>query len=243
MNRHEKQTPRRRRRHWQLRLMAVLAVLGLIAAACGDGDDEGADSTETTESAETTAPATTEADEEEPAGESTDTTAAAEAESTGDLSETLLTAFQADIPEDELDPLIVESLERASAELTDEQLDLAFECWSTLRCEIPGGGEVVVGIADGFGDNTWRKFSLMEAILQALTYPEIGEIIYTNASGDLSAMQTNIRSLSAQGVDIMLAYNDFGPAIYPAFEAAQQEGAIVARRTCRHLLTARRLST
>jgi ABC-type sugar transport system substrate-binding protein len=119
-------------------------------------------------------------------------------------------------------------LERASQPLSEEKMDIAFECWSSLRCEVPGGGDMVLGIADGFGDNTWRKFSFMEAILQALTYPEIGEIIYTNASGDLATMQTNVRSLSAQGADVILTYNDFGPSVYPAYAAAQDAGAVVA---------------
>jgi ABC-type sugar transport system substrate-binding protein len=228
MNNHAHRALRSRQRGWRLRLIAPLAVLGLVAAACGDSDDGDAQPAETTAPAETTVPADTGTDTTEPA-ESTETTAApGETEPAGDLTETLLTAFQAEVPQDELDPLIVESLELASQDLTDEQLDVAFDCWTNLRCDIPGGGDVVVGIADGFGDNTWRKFSLMEAIMQALTYPEIGEIIYTNAGGDLTAMQANIRSLSAQGVDVMLTYNDFGPAVYPAYEAAQQEGAIVA---------------
>jgi hypothetical protein len=40
-----------------------------------------------------------------------------------------------------------------------------------------------MGYADGGGDtvNVWRAVSHMEAILQALTYPEIGTIVSTAA--------------------------------------------------------------
>ncbi len=43
-----------------------------------------------------------------------------------------------------------------------------------------------MGYADGGGDtvNVWRAVSHMEAILQALTYPEIGTIVSTEANFD-----------------------------------------------------------
>jgi ABC-type sugar transport system substrate-binding protein len=68
----------------------------------------------------------------------------------------------------------------------------------------------------------------MEVILQALAYPEIGKIIYTNAHGDLSQMQANTRSLTAQGVKAIVTYDDFGTAMVPIFAAAQRSGAKVS---------------
>ncbi len=38
-----------------------------------------------------------------------------------------------------------------------------------------------MGYADGGGLNVWRQVSQMEAILQALTYPEIGAIVFPDA--------------------------------------------------------------
>ncbi len=127
----------------------------------------------------------------------------------------------------DLDPTVQEAFRRATLELTDEQLDKAFECWSGTTCEI-GDGEVTLGIAEAFGQNQWRKISKMEVILQALTYPEIGKIIFTDAAGDLAKFQSNVRTLASQGARAIVSYNDFGAAALPAFKAAQAQGAKIS---------------
>lgn len=140
---------------------------------------------------------------------------------------TINQAFAAKVPAASLDPVVKASLARASDPLTQAQLDQAFACWKAGKCTI-GSGKVTVGIADGYGDNTWRKFSFMELILQALTHPEVGKIVYTNAHGVLATMQANIRSLTAQGAKAIVSYNDFGPAAASAFAAAQKKGAVAS---------------
>lgn len=127
----------------------------------------------------------------------------------------------------DLDPTVQEAFRRASIELTDEQLDKAFECWSNTTCEI-GDGKTTLGIAEAYGQNQWRKISKMEVILQALTYPDIGKIIFTDAQGDLAKFQSNVRSLASQGAKAIVSYNDFGAAALPAFQAAQQQGAKIS---------------
>ncbi|MGD9955907.1 MAG: substrate-binding domain-containing protein [Candidatus Nanopelagicales bacterium] len=202
-------TPRGRHRSLLLGVSAV--AVSLVLAACGGSSDT---------SSSSSAPATSDSATAS-ASESSSVDSAA-------VAATIKKAFQTDVDQASLDPLIVEALTRASQPLTDAQLDTAFQCWSTNSCDVPGGGDITVGIADGFGDNTWRKLSKMEAILQALTYPEVGKIVYTNASGDLAKMQSNVRSLSAQGAQVILTYDDFGPAMTPGFAAAQSAGATVA---------------
>lgn len=123
--------------------------------------------------------------------------------SAGEVDKTIERAIREPVDRGDLDPLIAEALTRAAAEPSQEQLDQAFECWQQDRCQF-GDGEVTLGIADGFGGNTWREFTRMEINLQALTYPEIGEIIYTDANGEVSQMASNIRSMTAQGVDVMV---------------------------------------
>lgn len=127
----------------------------------------------------------------------------------------------------DLDPTVQEAFRRASIELTDEQLDKAFECWSNTTCTI-GNGSTTLGIAEAYGQNQWRKISKMEVILQALTYPDIGRIIFTDAQGDLAKFQSNVRSLASQGAKAIVSYNDFGAAALPAFKAAQQQGAFIS---------------
>jgi ABC-type sugar transport system substrate-binding protein len=136
-------------------------------------------------------------------------------------------ALGEETPVADLDPTIQAAFQHAAVELTAEQEAKAFECWEGTTCEI-GDGDVTLGIADGFGQNTWRKFSKMEIILQALTYPEIGKIISTDAAGDLNKYLQNVRSLGAQGAKVIVAYNDFGDAALPAFEQVQQQGAFVS---------------
>ncbi|UOY02599.1 substrate-binding domain-containing protein [Blastococcus sp. PRF04-17] len=145
-----------------------------------------------------------------------------------DVQETVSRAFLTDeVQLDDLDPTVQEAFRRATIELTPEQLDKAFECWSETSCEI-GDGEVTVGIAEAFGQNQWRRIAKMEAILQALTYPNVGRIISTDAQGDLATFQSNVRSLAAQGATAIVSYNDFGAAALPAFQAAQQQGAFIS---------------
>jgi ABC-type sugar transport system substrate-binding protein len=167
------------------------------------------------------------------AAPSTSDTASASASASSDVDPAALQAvikqaFLADVPAAELDPLITEALGKATIELTPEQEDIALECWKNNQCDIPGGGDVVVGVADGFGGNAWRKFSKMEIILQALQYPEVGKFIYLDANFDLAKMQANVRSLQASGAKVIVSYNDFGDAMLPTFSQAAKQGVKIA---------------
>ena len=76
--------------------------------------------------------------------------------------------------------------------------DLAMQCWENNGCDTGTGGELKVGLADGFGGNIARQTFKMEFILQALTYPEIGEIGYTDANLDTQKAISDVRSFAAQ---------------------------------------------
>ena len=60
--------------------------------------------------------------------------------------------------------------------------DLALECWQNNGCDTGSGGDLTVAYVEPFGENVYREMSKMEFILQALTYPEIGEIIYKSSN-------------------------------------------------------------
>ena len=51
----------------------------------------------------------------------------------------------------------------------------------TNGCATGTGGKLTVAYVEGFGENVYRQVSKMEFILQALTYPQIGHIIYSSA--------------------------------------------------------------
>ena len=67
----------------------------------------------------------------------------------------------------------------------------------------------------------------MEFILQALTYPEIGEIIYTSShlgSPNQSDPLADFRSAISQGADVIVTYPDIGDAYLPVFQEAKAAG-------------------
>jgi ABC-type sugar transport system substrate-binding protein len=145
----------------------------------------------------------------------------------GTLEKTITQALGTPYPASKLPSVMKQALTTASKPLTKAQLNKAYACWKATSCTL-GKGKLVLGQADGNDINTWRAFAKMNAILQALEYPQIGKYIFTNAQGDLSTFESNIRELVAEGAKMIVAYNTFGSAAYPAFEAAQRDGAFIS---------------
>lgn len=223
----------------RINLIGLVALLSLIVAACGV--DAGVETTTQPEAATTeadTAPTTDGAEPATTAG-STDTT----------TSETGVDNPLADFGEDPgaADPALIEkalgpvdpsdeaswniilaSIARAEQDLDQATIDTAMECWSNQECETGSGGELVMGYADGGGDavNVWRGVSHMEAILQALTYPDIGTIVSTaaNFNEDPAVHANDIRFLVQRGVDFIVGYPDVGVALAEAVAEAEAAG-------------------
>ena len=106
--------------------------------------------------------------------------------------------------------------------------DLALKCWKNNGCKTGTGGKLTVAYVEGFGENVYRQISKMEFILQALTYPEVGEIIYTSAKSDLNQALTDFRAAISKKVDLIVTYPDFGDAMLPVFKEATNAGIPVA---------------
>jgi ribose transport system substrate-binding protein len=106
--------------------------------------------------------------------------------------------------------------------------NLAYRCWKSNSCSTGTGGKLTVAYVEGFGENVYRNISKMEFILQALTYPEIGRIIYTSARSNPQQALTDFRAAIAQGVDVIVTYPDFGDAMLPVFREATAKGIPVA---------------
>jgi ABC-type sugar transport system substrate-binding protein len=102
--------------------------------------------------------------------------------------------------------------------------NLALQCWKNNGCSTGTGGKLTVAYVEGFGENVYRQISKMEFILQALTYPQIGKIIYTSAHSDLQQALTDFRAAIAQKVNIIVTYPDFGDAMIPVFKEATAAG-------------------
>jgi ribose transport system substrate-binding protein len=124
--------------------------------------------------------------------------------------------------------IVLASIARADQELDQAIIDKALECWAEQSCDTGTGGELVMGYADGGGDtvNVWRSVSHMEAILQALTYPEIGSIVSTAAdfNQDPEVHANDVRFLVQSGVDFIVGYPDVGIALAGAVSEAEAAG-------------------
>jgi ABC-type sugar transport system substrate-binding protein len=118
------------------------------------------------------------------------------------------------------------ALYRAGLPVDQAKMDLAVKCWKEKICETGTGGPITVALADGFGENFWRQMTHMEFILQALTYPEIGKIIYITSLGDTARSVTDFRGLVAQDIDIIVGFPDAGEALLPAVREATEKGII-----------------
>jgi hypothetical protein len=193
-------------------LLAVLAAaLVGVAAGCG-GEDEAAP--ETTAPVETQAPETTPAETAPAETGAADTGAAAEGGENpfgatltdGEFGESYnpdpalveqALGGVASLPEDPMErDVMLAGIARASEEVDEAK---ALECWKNNGCDTGTGGDITVGLADGFGGNVARQLFKMEFILQALTYPEIGEIIYTDSNLDTQTASSDGRMWGEKG--------------------------------------------
>src|SRR5690348_3762744 len=94
--------------------------------------------------------------------------------------------------------LILAAMKRAEQKV---DLNLAYKCWKEGSCDTGTGGKLVLGDADGFCGNVWRKVTEMEIILQALTYKQIGKFMYTCANLDTQKAISDFRGLISQGAN------------------------------------------
>jgi ABC-type sugar transport system substrate-binding protein len=187
-----------------LSLGAAAAAFALVLAGCSASDGGGG---------------------AESSGITIDTSFEADPAATQDLVDL---AFGVETAVDSLPAEAVTGFERATAELTDEQVQTALDCWKQPECTI-GDGPVHIGIFNAV-DNLWQTTAVMDIILQAMTYPEVGKISYSFVA-DLPSAQAAVRSLAAGGANIIIGYNAFGQAMAPVFQEAQAAGAVVATYT------------
>lgn len=191
----------------RIRIICTVAVFALVVAACG-GDDGG----DTTATEPGGATGTTGEGPLAEFGESTDADPALVERAMG--------------PVEEVPDIVLASIARAEQDLDQATIDKAMECWAATECDTGTGGEITMGYADGGGLNVWRQVTRMEAILQALTYPEIGTMMFRDAqwNTDPSVAAGDIRFLIQAGVDFIIGYPDQGTNIADAILEAKAAG-------------------
>jgi ribose transport system substrate-binding protein len=110
----------------------------------------------------------------------------------------------------------------SGAMAADTKIDIGADI--TKMC---GTKPIRVGIADGYGGNTWRKIVLAEIKDEAAKCPNIKDVIYLDAAGDPQKYNGDINSLVAQNIDVILTVPDFAEASFPAYRSAVKAGVVV----------------
>lgn len=188
-------------------MVGLLLVIALIAAACGGDGDNG-----------------------DQAGPPSDYDSGIEgADEFGeryDADPALVTHALGDIDPSDVPDIVLASIYRAGLDVDADTRAIALTCFNNQECDTGSGGPLTLGIADGGRGNAWREVTHMEAILQALTYPEIGTIISTDAQWDFdfTVAEGHIRFLVQSGADFIIGYPDHGSALASAVLEAEAAG-------------------
>jgi ribose transport system substrate-binding protein len=90
-----------------------------------------------------------------------------------------------------------------------------------------GTKPITVALADGFGGNAWRKTSRELFTLDAEKCKNIKKIIYTDAQDNPQKAISDINSLVAQHVNVIVVFADAGQALLPTIEKATAAGVKV----------------
>ncbi len=89
-----------------------------------------------------------------------------------------------------------------------------------------GSKKITLALADGFGDNNWRKVTTGEARNEASQCPSVTKFIYTDGQGNTQKAISDIHGLVAQGVNAMVVFPDAGQAVLPAIREAYKAGVV-----------------
>jgi len=90
-----------------------------------------------------------------------------------------------------------------------------------------GTKKIKVALSDGFGGNAWRKTARKEFEDEAAKCPNITGVAYTDAQGSPEKQIADIRSLTAQGYDVIVVFPDAGEALLKAMRDATNAGVAV----------------
>ena len=89
-----------------------------------------------------------------------------------------------------------------------------------------GEEDITLALADGFGDNNWRKITTAEAENEASKCPAVSEFVYTDGQGDTQKSISDLEGLTAQGVDAAVVFPDAGKAMLPAITNMYKAGVV-----------------
>lgn len=95
--------------------------------------------------------------------------------------------------------------------------------------EVPswcGPDEIVLGMTDGFGGNSWRLVTTESGRDEAAKCPSVTEFLYADGQGDTQKAISDIQGMVSRGVDALVVFPDAGEAILPTLRSAYEAGVV-----------------
>lgn len=89
-----------------------------------------------------------------------------------------------------------------------------------------GPDEIVLGMTDGFGGNSWRLVTTAAARGEAEKCPSVTSFEYADGQGDTQKAIADIQGMVAKGVNALVVFPDAGEAILPALRSAYRAGVV-----------------
>ncbi len=89
-----------------------------------------------------------------------------------------------------------------------------------------GPDEIVLGMTDGFGGNSWRLVTTASARDEAAKCPSVTSLEYADGQGNTQKAIADIQGMVAKGVDALVVFPDAGEAILPALRSAYSAGVV-----------------
>jgi ribose transport system substrate-binding protein len=89
-----------------------------------------------------------------------------------------------------------------------------------------GSTEIVLGMTDGFGGNSWRLVTTNSAKDEASKCPSVTEFVYADGQGDTQKAISDIQGMVATGVNALVVFPDASEAILPALRSAFEAGVV-----------------
>ncbi len=90
-----------------------------------------------------------------------------------------------------------------------------------------GTKPMVIGLVDGYGGDIWRKLVLAQLKDEVSKCPNVKDVLYADAGGDRQKWETDVNSMVAQGVNILICFTDFGDSMIPGLRKAYKAGVTV----------------
>jgi ABC-type sugar transport system substrate-binding protein len=215
-------------------LVTALAIIGGLAACGGSGGDSTSAGAETASTGESTSPETSSAFPPESGGIGWAETGEGNAELT---ESALVETVSEDAVNKALDNTygvkseatktspgwVRDAFSIALQKISPEQEAFVMECITGTSCS-RNEGELSIAFVDGFGANSFRRQSRVNFVYALSRYPQVKEVIYSEAGGDLQTLQSNIRSAISQGVSAIVGNFDPGDAVLPQIREARAAG-------------------